>query len=236
MNNALIASFWESGWFARVIIIILFVLSIYTWAIIAMKWRLVKEITTKKAMFLEKLNQNREDILALYKTTGKESDSPFQYLYNTICAELNNMLVISSQAGKPGKISAGQFNNLSELANITISGQIISLERYLIVLATTASASPLLGLLGTVWGVLISFRGMASLGTASLAVIAPGISEALVTTVAGLIVAIPALVGYNWITNKTQILTRELDNFSSRLLSYIQAAYHVSAYEKELIY
>lgn len=236
MNNALIASFWESGWFARVIIIILFIFSIYTWAIIAMKWRLLKEINTKKKIFFESLNRNQGNILALYNKTGAASDSLFQHLYNTICGELDNMLLISKQAGKPGKITTVQFNNLSELTNITISSQLIALERYLIVLATTASTSPLLGLLGTVWGVLISFRGMAALGTASLAVIAPGISEALITTVAGLIVAIPALIGYNWITNKVQILTRELDNFSSRLLSYIQAAYHVPSYEKELIY
>ena len=230
MNNALIASFWESGWFGRVILIILFLLSIYAWAIIAMKWRMIKQINRSSDKFLSLFQHTRGDILSLYQKGTARGNSPFQTLYQNICHELTGLLNTSGSK----HITNFQLNTLNELADRSISSQLLSLEKYLIVLATTASISPLLGLLGTVWGVLISFRGMSVLGSASLAVVAPGISEALVTTVAGLIVAIPALVGYNWITNRLQILVRELENFSSRLLSYIQATYTpTSMYEKE---
>lgn len=229
MNNALVASFWDSGWFGRAILIILFTLSIYAWAIIAMKWRMLKEIRRSSDKFLSLFQNTKGDILSVYKKGQQKTYSPFQYLYETTCDELTNLLNINNQK----RITNLQFNTLYESADCTISSQILSLEKYLIVLATTASISPLLGLLGTVWGVLISFRGMSALGNASLAVVAPGISEALVTTVAGLIVAIPALVGYNLITNRLQVLTRELENFSSRLLSYIQAAYTTSSVTAE---
>ena len=236
MNNALIASFWESGWFGRAILIILFSFSIYAWAIIAMKWRMIKEINRSSDKFLTLFQRTKGDIpphqsrqsrdwcegiLSLYQKDMAQTNSPFQVLYQTVCDELAMLLNIS----RSKYVTNLQLNTLNELADRTISNQLLSLEKYLIVLATTASVSPLLGLLGTVWGVLISFRGMSALGSASLAVVAPGISEALVTTVTGLIVAIPAMIGYNWITNRLQVLSRELENFSSRLLSYIQAAY-----------
>lgn len=237
MNNALISSFWEAGWFGRFILIILFILSIYAWAVIAMKWRMLKEIHSQKDKFLKQLNQNQDNLLALYEKKNSIPNALFQNLYEIICEELDNILHLNSKSERTRGITPVNFNRLQELSDCTISNQIISVEKYLIVLATTASISPLLGLLGTVWGVLISFRGMASLGTASLSVIAPGISEALVTTVTGLLVAIPALVGYNVIANKIYILTRELDNFSSRLLSYIQSVYYTSRpYEKESVY
>lgn len=237
INNALISSFFESGWFGRAILIILFILSIYAWAIIAMKWRMMKDITIKKNNFLKMLTRTQGDIISLYQRGNPLPRSPFQNLYETICEELNMVLDKNIREEKPKKLTNIQLDNLFELANSTISNILISLEKYLIVLSTTASVSPLLGLLGTVWGILISFRGMATFGSANLSVIAPGISTALVTTVAGLIVAIPALIGYNWITNKIQILTRELENFSSRMLSYIQSVYSTqTTYEKELAY
>ena len=231
MNNALVTSFWESGWFGRAILIILFSLSIYAWAIIAMKWRTLKEINSNSNRFLSHFNKAQSGLFSIKENQKNRNNSPFQDLYNTICNELN--LLFKMNGSK--QITNMQLSTLNEIASCTISDQVIALEKYLIVLATTASISPLLGLLGTVWGVLISFRGMSTLGSASLSVVAPGISEALVTTVAGLIVAIPALIAYNWITNQIRTITRKLENFSIRLISYIQLN-HIntsSTYEQE---
>lgn len=235
MNNALVSSFWESGWFGRAILIILFLMSIYAWAILAMKWKTLKSISRSSEKFLKIFRRSRSDILSLYQQGLSTGNSPSQNLYETVSADLTAMLDNNAKDGHGQTITNIQLDNLDELAHCTISDQLIDLERYLVVLASTASVSPLLGLLGTVWGVLISFRGMSTLGSASLSVVAPGISEALVTTVAGLIVAIPALVGYNWICNRIRVLTQELENFSTRLITRIQVSYCRRNYEKETI-
>jgi len=231
MNNALIASFWESGWFGRIIMIILFCLSIYAWAIIFMKWYSLNKIKRSSDAFLKLIQNTGENIFLLYQKGAIHNDSPFATLYKTISKEVKKI----SGANGLKHITNSELNNINELAIRTISSENLSMGKYLIVLATTASISPLLGLLGTVWGVLISFRGIGMLGSADLTVVAPGISEALVTTVAGLIVAIPALIGYNGITNKLRIFTEELENFSSYLISNIQANYSLppTSYEKE---
>lgn len=237
MGNVLIESFIKFDWFGKTIVIALFILSIFAWAIIAMKWRAFKDIAMKKNRFFKMLGHTQGNILSLYQEGNRLPNSPFQNLYEIICEELNTTLDTNIREGKPKKITNIQFNNIYELADLTVSNQIISLEKYLIVLATATSISPLLGLLGTVWGILVAFMGIASFGSASLIVIAPGIAEALVTTVAGLLVAIPALIGYNWITNKVELLTRELENFSTKLLSHIQSIYSIPvSYEKEPAY
>lgn len=237
INNVLIESFLKADWFGKAIVIILFFLSIFAWAIIAMKWRIMKDIALKKSNLFKMLSRTQGNILSLYQQGNPQPNSPFQNLYETMCNELNNMLDINVREGKPKKLTNIQFNNLIELSDLTISDQISNLDKYLIILATAVSISPLLGLLGTVWGILVAFMGIASFASASLLVIAPGIAEALVTTVAGLLVAIPALIGYNWITSKIDIVSKELDNFSTKLISHIQSIYCIPySYEKEPVY
>ncbi len=96
------------------------------------------------------------------------------------------------------------------------------LEKYLTFLATTGSTAPFIGLFGTVWGIMDSFRGIGQTGSASLAVVAPGISEALVATAIGLVAAIPAVMGYNHFVNKVNVLTGEMDNFSQEFLNIVE--------------
>jgi biopolymer transport protein TolQ len=96
------------------------------------------------------------------------------------------------------------------------------LEKFLTFLATTGSTAPFIGLFGTVWGIMDSFRGIGQTGNASLAVVAPGISEALVATAIGLVAAIPAVVAYNHFVNKVNVLTGEMDNFSQEFLNILE--------------
>lgn len=237
MNNILIKSYLEADWLGKAILILLFVLSIYAWAIMVLKWRMLKEIAKKKTQFFKALYRAQGDLLLLYQRGNPLAGSPFQNLYETICEELNTMLELNIKAGKPKKLTNIQLSNLLELSGATISNIVISLEKYLIVLATATSVSPLLGLLGTVWGILVAFQGIANIGSTSISVMAPGIAEALVTTVGGLLVAVPALIGYNWIAERIEILTTELENFSSKILSYIQSIYCThTIYDKEPAY
>lgn len=237
MNNVLIKSYFECDWFGKAIMLGLFCLSIYAWAIMALKWRMIKELKAKKNEFFKMLNRTQGNILSLYQPGNPLPQSPFQEIYEAICKELNSMLDLNVRHGRPNKLTSIQMNSITELSDCTISNLLIDLEKYLIALATIASVSPLLGLLGTVWGILVSFQGVANMGSMSIAVIAPGMAEALVTTVGGLLVAMPALIGYNWITNRINTLTTELENFSSRILAYIQSVYCTSStYEKQTEY
>src|SRR5204863_7000972 len=97
--------------------------------------------------------------------------------------------------------------------------EVAQLERYLPFLATTASATPFIGLFGTVWGIIAAFHGIGQQGSASLAVVAPGISEALIATAAGLAAAIPAVIGYNFFVNRVKHWATEMESFSLDLLN-----------------
>jgi biopolymer transport protein TolQ len=198
---------------------------------------MLKKFSQNKENLFKMLNRTDGEIFSSYQKGAIFPESPFQKVYEEVASELNRLLDANIKRNIPKKLTNTQLNVIMETADSAISNQVMLIEKFLLVLATTASISPLLGLLGTVWGLLLSFQGMAAYGTVILSVIAPGIAEALVTTVAGLIVAIPAQIGYNWITERTQTMTRELEDFASRILSYIQITYCApSSYEKEQIF
>jgi len=238
MHNPFIASFWEAGWFGRIIVIGLFFLSVYTWALIAMKYRLIKEVENATRSFISFLKtQHQMDLTEISRKLTPLPDSPYKTIFSTLINETQNLLRSNTRLNKGNLLTKLQFNTIEEAAQRISSDIVIELEKNLIHLATIASISPLLGLLGTVWGVFTSFRGIATLGSATLNVVAPGISEALITTVVGLIVAIPALWGYNWLTNRINIYTRKMEGFVSYVLSCIQSSYlPQTTYEKELSY
>jgi biopolymer transport protein ExbB/TolQ len=107
----------------------------------------------------------------------------------------------------------------------TVAQQSIKLESGLILLAIAVSGAPFLGLLGTVWGVMSAFSYVAMKGSADLKTMAPGVSGALITTVAGLLVAIPSMFGYNWLVHNLRVQTVELDNFAQELVSHMESEY-----------
>src|SRR5206468_3012601 len=107
----------------------------------------------------------------------------------------------------------------------SVAQESLKLESGLILLAIAVSGAPFLGLLGTVWGVMSAFSYVAQAGQADLATMAPGVAAALVTTVAGLLVAIPSMFGYNWLVHNLRVLTVELDNFAQELVSRMEVEY-----------
>ena len=112
--------------------------------------------------------------------------------------------------------------DVKRMMSRTAASNLRDIERSLTFLATTASTSPFIGLFGTVWGIMDAFHGIGKSGSASLAVVAPGISEALVATAIGLIAAIPAVIAYNHFLNKVNVLIGEMDNFSQEMLNVVQ--------------
>jgi biopolymer transport protein TolQ len=115
----------------------------------------------------------------------------------------------------------------------TVAQQALKLESGLIMLAIAVSGAPFLGLLGTVWGVMSAFSYVAMKGKADLATMAPGVAAALITTVAGLLVAIPSMFGYNWLVHNLRVATVELDNFAQELVSHMETEYMQEEEENE---
>jgi biopolymer transport protein TolQ len=123
----------------------------------------------------------------------------------------------------PRKEEGLTSENKTELIKMTLdrigAEELSRLERYVVFLATTGNISPFFGLLGTVWGVMDSFASIGVRGSASLAVVAPGIAEALIATIFGLAVAIPAVIGYNYFNNRLKFISTDIDNFSLEFLT-----------------
>ena len=116
----------------------------------------------------------------------------------------------------------GTMDNITRSLRRATNSEITRLERYLTFLATTGSTSPFIGLFGTVWGIMSAFEGIGKSGSASLAVVAPGIAEALIATAIGLVAAIPAVMAYNHFQHKIRVLVKEMDSFTTEFLNIVQ--------------
>jgi len=123
------------------------------------------------------------------------------------------------------KLSIVQLDGIENSLKRAISDQILNLEKSLIVLATASSASPFIGLFGTVWGIMGAFRAIGVQGAGSIDAVAPGIAEALITTAAGLAVAIPAMIAYNYLVDRIKAMTSEMDSFASEYISIVEKLY-----------
>ncbi len=218
MNNALIATFRQSGIVGQLIIIFLLGLSVYAWYIILDKLRYLNAAEKNSTAFLQKFRRERERIFSLRFPVELGSICPLYNVYEAGVREIEHLGAEDLALPNPG-LAPTQLDSLDDTLRRTVSREKMGMEKSLIVLAITATISPLMGLLGTVWGIMNAFRGMAAVGSASIGTVAPGISEALVTTVVGLLVAIPALAGYNIISNKIKHLTEEMNNFASEFIS-----------------
>ena len=211
----------HAGLVAKIVLLILFILSLISWTIIFEKLRLLTKVKKESNQFLHlfRLQTSWND---LYKKTQDFRYSPFARIFRR---NFNNLRVAyerhshrrASYSGE-NPLSKEQPLPLKSALEIVIAEEVPALEKRLIFLATTVSVSPFLGLLGTVWGIMTAFLSMGVEGSADITAVGPGIAEALITTVAGLAVAIPAVVAYNYFVDKFHRLETELDNFARELI------------------
>jgi biopolymer transport protein TolQ len=228
--------------------IALLVLSLFSWTIIITKFRqlLIARTATKK--FLASYGTTRDPLDIQRK--GEEFDgAPAYQLYIRGADELayhlkNNPVVVNGatpiNAGVPDgphtntdflakatkvKISMASFEAVKVVLEEAASAESITLEKGMIVLSTAVAGGPFIGLLGTVWGVMSTFAGIAESHAATLTAMAPGVAAALLTTVTGLLVAIPAMFAYNFMVTTIRHLTQELDGFASRYANQIEHVY-----------
>ena len=158
-----------------------------------------------------------------YLAAKKYSFSTTAEVFRVGYAELtkiNKPLNESAQASD--EISLSSLDNLERSMNKACNTEMTKLESALGFLATTGSASPFIGLFGTVWGIMDTFKGIGARGSATLAVVAPGISEALIATAAGLAAAIPAVIFYNYFLNQSKNMVQEMENFSAEFLNIVE--------------
>ncbi|MEO0091190.1 MAG: MotA/TolQ/ExbB proton channel family protein [candidate division WOR-3 bacterium] len=209
------------GIFAKIIVLVLLLFSIISWAIIIKKFFLFRKIF-KTNQVLYNLFKDRSSILDFSAIATEYPESLLSRLVFTAVEEWRRI----NKSHNP--VAQEQTNLLKLLPNIsdalarTASQEIERLEQNLPFLATCGSVAPFLGLLGTVWGVLQSFLGVRHIPVVTLQIIAPGISDALITTVAGLLVAIPAVIAYNYFVGKIKAFSNDMDRWILEIESDIR--------------
>ena len=212
----------NAGLIVKFVLLILFFFSIISWTIIFMKWRLLRRAREETTFFLELFWESTE-LGKLYDECDDLIFSPVTHLFRSGYLELKKMSKIQAHPESKDKDLAMQpmFDNVERTLKRTTIDQSNRLEKALSFLATTGNTTPFIGLFGTVWGIMESFRGIGLKGSASLAVVAPGISEALIATAAGLGAAIPAVVAFNHFNQKVLMLKAEMETFTSDFLSLV---------------
>jgi len=210
----------ESSVFAKIVLLVLVLFSIISWAILIYKYFEYKAVFSESKSFLKEFRR-RKSLEKSFSSLSRMKKSPMAVMYGAAFIELESLAGIKNKDGKI-LIDDDSLDQLAEAIDRAGNTELMRLEKYVIFLATTANASPFLGLLGTVWGIMESFANIGVSGTATLAVVAPGIAEALIATVAGLAAAIPALIAYNFFVNKLRRVAGEVDNFKSELFSAIK--------------
>ena len=206
------------------IVILLLVASVITWALMIDKYYALSKAKTLSNRFSAIFNENRRSVCAV-AGSALNDPSPVCRVYCAGVERLNEFYENSSQSAggyvlpeNAPRLTEAQLNAIEAVLEREISTQILELESGTSILGTIVSVCPFLGLFGTVWGVMFAFIGMAQQGSADIGAMAPGIASALLTTVVGLFVAIPSVVGYNAIGAAIRQLTVCMDNFSEAFM------------------
>ena len=208
---SIIQLFLRADFVVKSVIIILIAASVYSWALIFEKYRLFKRIEKSTSSFEDKFWKSRSAESFYNSFTNKEKD-PLASIFQSAMNEL-----IKTKS----KSSSVQTNRVSRVLEISADNEINSIEKHFIFLATVGSTAPFIGLFGTVWGIMNSFQSIAISRNTSLAIVAPGIAEALFATALGLLAAVPAVIAYNKFNSDSRKYSGRIENFSKRFISII---------------
>jgi biopolymer transport protein TolQ len=220
-----------AGWVVKGVMLTLLAFSIVCWGIILTKAIALSRARKHTQLFFDAFRESRKFSL-LYAEAKQFTFSPLAHVFKAGYAELTRISKIQSAAQKASSDSAGEpeyertgMDNITRSLQQAVTAERARLERGVNFLATTGSSAPFIGLFGTVWGIMESFRSIGVMKSASLAVVAPGIAEALIATAAGLAAAIPAVVFYNYFLGRINTISTEMDNFASELINIIERVY-----------
>ncbi|MCL7486636.1 MAG: protein TolQ [Desulfobulbaceae bacterium] len=222
MNISLVQMMLHAGLMVKAVMITLLIFSVVSWSIIIMKQLMFKRARQNSDDFLDRFWESKT-LNEAYQSAGEFPLSPEAAVFVSGFNELKK--ISAAREGREGETLESRLATLDNVKRAIRKAHVMEIDRMgrsLAFLATTGSATPFIGLFGTVWGIMTSFHDIGMRGSASLAVVAPGISEALVATAAGLAVAIPAVIFYNFYANKLGELESDIEYFSTDFLNLIE--------------
>ncbi|MBT8331354.1 MAG: MotA/TolQ/ExbB proton channel family protein [Deltaproteobacteria bacterium] len=225
----------NAGPMVQFVMLLLLFFSIMSWAIILIKYRYIRRAFKESVEFSEFFWKSR-DLSNAFAKAKQLPGSPQARIFRIGYVELKKTSqsaapsapadqALNKQAGSPSMSLDTRFtgtDNIKRALRRAITTEMTRMTQMVPFLATTGNTAPFIGLFGTVWGIMNSFVGIGQKGSANLAVVAPGISEALVATAAGLAAAIPAVIAYNFFMSKIRVVESEMDSFSADLLNIIE--------------
>lgn len=232
LADGIVYAFTESTFEGKAVLAALFLASIFSWSVMVTKIRYLNFARRQTERFASLFHRDRAP-LRIFESGAHFEGSPHYEIYLAACSELCFQMLGSAEVDETfrarldsaDKISPAQMRSVSAAMERAIGEAGLKLESQMIILSTAVSGAPFLGLLGTVWGVMDAFGGIARAGSANLAAMAPGVSGALITTVVGLLVAIPAMFGYNFLVVSVRSEIVKAENFAAELASEIEHRY-----------
>jgi biopolymer transport protein TolQ len=223
-NKAELIYIWEQATpEAKAIILFLILFSIMAWSVMTSKAIQMRRARKLNHFFGTEF-KTQKAVLDMFDRRIQADGCPMFMVYQAGSLELDARLK-NPDGGRKPYVSLKSMEHVKRTMENTVAQESLKLESGLILLAIAVSGAPFLGLLGTVWGVMSTFGGIAQQGSATMAAMAPGVAAALITTVAGLLVAIPSMFGYNWLVHNLRVLTVQLDNFAQELVSKMETEY-----------
>ena len=223
-NPSLLSFFGETGTTAKVVLGILLFFSFVSWVIIFAKYLRLRKVSRQSEKFVAFFRKSKR-FSEVNTFAGELADTPLTTLFKAGYAELDAQVKANraeetpTTGGASGKLLIKNISGIERALERAIGVEMSRLTRNLTFLATTASACPFIGLFGTVWGIMQSFRAIGVTGSTSIAAVAPGISEALINTAAGLAAAIPAMVFYNYFMGKVREQRAGMEDFSLEFIN-----------------
>ncbi|MGD0743752.1 MAG: MotA/TolQ/ExbB proton channel family protein [Verrucomicrobiota bacterium] len=210
----------------KAVIACLFVFSIIAWSVMTSKAMQMRRARKLNQYFSTEFRAQKS-VLEIFDRSLQVEGCPLFMVYQAGCSQLDARLRGPGGDRRKQRVTLKNMEHVKRAIENVVAQESLKLESGLIWLAIAVSGAPFLGLLGTVWGVMSAFGGIAQApqGAATLAAMAPGVAAALITTVAGLLVAIPSMFGYNWLVHNLRVFTVGLDNFAQELVSKMEAEY-----------
>ncbi|MFZ0427794.1 MAG: protein TolQ [Acidobacteriota bacterium] len=227
------ASFWSlvmnSGPVAKMVLLVLLGFSVLSWAIMIKKYRIYKQVETQSQSFHGEF-QRLSSLSEIYRECEQYPMSPLAGIFKSGYVELNYRVQSARKSSDRNEADERQavmkgIDGLQRTLRKAAMAEMLSMERSLSWLATTGAVTPFIGLFGTVVGIINAFQGLGAGGTTTIQAVAPGISEALVATAAGLFAAIPAVIGYNHFLSRLRHFGAEMDDFSAEFLNLVERSF-----------
>jgi biopolymer transport protein TolQ len=218
IDMSIVGMFMNADWIVKIVVVMLILASFWSWAIIFDKLIRLRSLRAKANQFEETFwsGISLED---LYDRVGARPDDPMSSVFSGAMREWRR--TVSKGIALTGAARAGLQQRIEQVMGVTVSREMESLEKRMIFLASVGSTAPFIGLFGTVWGIMNSFQSIAVSKNTSLAVVAPGIAEALFATALGLVAAVPAVIAYNKLSTEIARYAQRLDGFAAEFMTIL---------------